>query len=283
MIVPLLRALLLAALFAVPSASAAATPSCDAGLHLRPLAGKRLIVFGELHGTVEGPAFVARVLCSLAQRGDTLLLGLEIAATEQAVLDRYLRSAGTEEDRARLREMSLWNGDPRWYDGRASVAMFDLIDAARRLRAAGTKIEIAGFKPDFKPIEGEAPLARAARYEQEMAAHLTRATEPASGAIAVVLVGRAHASRRPFSDPGYPPMFTHLPGDDALNLTMAHADGTAWVLMDGVSMPRPMAARSCTPPSRPVEPIELGFAPPGFDGCYSVGPITAAPPARAMR
>ena len=58
------------------------------------LPGGHLLLFGEMHGSIEAPALIADVACHLSLSGD-VTIGLEIPATEQAQIDDYLASAGT--------------------------------------------------------------------------------------------------------------------------------------------------------------------------------------------
>ncbi|GIL41082.1 hypothetical protein TMPK1_33190 [Rhodospirillales bacterium TMPK1] len=256
---------------------------CDGGVDLRPIAGKKLIVFGELHGTIEGPAFVARVLCSLAQRGERLQLGLEQwAGSEDAPLKTYIRSKGTKQDRAALFATPSWSREAAVHDGNASIGVFDLVESVRRLREAGAPIEIFAFN-NSHDLEGSTRLEQATAHERRMAENVENAIAANPGATTVLMVGGAHARRIPLRDGAQPPMLTYLLRFEPVSLRMAWDAGAAW-LLTSTSGPRPQPTWRCDPPGRKAEPIELGFEPEAaFDGCYTVGAVTAAPPAREMR
>ena len=75
-----------------------ATASLDCGT---PIAGVApllvpgtIVMLGEIHGTVETPAFVGDLACHGLVRGHRVLLGLEYPASEQADLETYLASDG---------------------------------------------------------------------------------------------------------------------------------------------------------------------------------------------
>src|SRR6185503_3198583 len=75
--------------------------------------------FGEMHGTVESPAFVGDVACAVAQAGHHVQVGLEIWNTEQLAIERFLETG----DRNRL----LSGPFCAQHDGRSSTAMVELL------------------------------------------------------------------------------------------------------------------------------------------------------------
>src|SRR5256885_15904610 len=82
---------------------AGAPPDCGPpieGVELLSDAG--LVMLGEIHGTVELPAFVADLTCRVASSGRPVRLGIELDADEQPQIDAFLASAGTPSDRAAL-------------------------------------------------------------------------------------------------------------------------------------------------------------------------------------
>lgn len=65
--------------------------------HLEQAMGeRRVLMFGELHGTVEAPELLARFVAFLRARGRQVVVALELPHTEQALLD----SADREEMQA---------------------------------------------------------------------------------------------------------------------------------------------------------------------------------------
>ena len=82
----------------------------------------RYVVFGELHGTREAPAFVTQVVCALAARGKRVLFAIEHPATE----DEALRDAWNLPER-RFADALFRTAWTLSNDGRDSRAMFDMI------------------------------------------------------------------------------------------------------------------------------------------------------------
>jgi len=109
------------------------------------IADHRLVLLGEIHGTREIPALVGTLVERESARGGKVILALEIVTQDQAGVDRYLRSSGSAADRKALLSGAHWR-EPM-HDGRDSVAMFELIERVRRLRAQGRDVAIAFFDP----------------------------------------------------------------------------------------------------------------------------------------
>ncbi|WP_313173276.1 hypothetical protein [Stenotrophomonas sp.] len=61
-----------------------------------------LLLIGEIHGTNEAPALVGNLACSSAKTGNNLVVALEIPVHEQASLDQFLMSGGTDADQTAL-------------------------------------------------------------------------------------------------------------------------------------------------------------------------------------
>ena len=85
------------------------------------LAGPRLTLVGELHGTREAPAAMLALAEAASERGP-VRVGLELPVEEQAHLDRFFGDG----DRAQLLAGDFWSRGLR--DGRNSEAMADLLD-----------------------------------------------------------------------------------------------------------------------------------------------------------
>jgi hypothetical protein len=180
---------------------------------LRP---ERVVVLGELHGTNEHPA---AIVDAAAAYDGPLWIGLEMPAGEQGRLDAYLASDGGESARADLLTGQFWTYD----DGRASVAMLELIDGIRSLRAGGADVELAAFDVDVM----ESATARDAGM-----ADAIEAANDGDRAV-LVLVGSVHAliGEPEFEiEPGYVPMAKALVdrGVDVVSLQGVSGGGEAW-------------------------------------------------------
>jgi hypothetical protein len=109
----------------------------------RVLALNTVALFGELHGTNETPAFVANVLCHATARRLRVTLGVELPKESTAALQRYVTSAGSAGDRARLLADTAWHMTPP--DGRTSEAMLRLIETTRQFVAEGGDVDVLAF------------------------------------------------------------------------------------------------------------------------------------------
>ncbi len=104
---------------------------------------KAVVLFGELHGTVEAPAFVANALCLAAEAGHAVTLALEVPHEEGGRLAAFLASEGGAAARSALLEGDFWKRP--YQDGRSSRAMADLLETARALQRSGKAVEVFLF------------------------------------------------------------------------------------------------------------------------------------------
>ncbi|MGZ3447151.1 MAG: hypothetical protein ACXU88_15815 [Myxococcaceae bacterium] len=265
------------------------------------LAARRLIVLGEVHGTQQAPEFVGALACRSASQGFPLAIGFELPQQDNPVLERYLASEGTPEDRQRYLGTDAWRRD--WHDGRSSVAMLALIDQVRALRKAGAEVGLFGV--DDRSRTGDVRDAAMAEFiDVERRRMLDRAM--------IVLVGNLHAQTTPGKvTAGYLPLGARLEtyGLRPVSLLMAYDSGTAWLctlqehLGCGVQQVRQWPPRSKSAvltagdlattagglgsvgsavPDTPLPPRFVRLwdkRSEGFDGLFYVGPLAASPPA----
>ncbi len=159
-----------------PPVVCAAAPAGLADI-LRPGA---LVVFGEVHGTVETPAFVASVACHAARSGAEVAVGLEIPRDLQPALDRFLDSSGGPGDVTALLQGEHWN----MQDGRASKAYLGVIEHVRALRHAGKRARVFFF---------DAAAADSGDRDQNMAANIAAQADKSPQGMTLVLTGGYHA------------------------------------------------------------------------------------------
>jgi len=233
----------------------------------------KVLLLGEIHGTVESPAFALDVACHAARADLPVIVGLELSTGEQARVDAFLDSRGTEEDRSALLAGTLWQSS--YQDGRASRAMFDLIDGLRRLRREDLAVRVTMF---------DAPATKGGQQrDRDMARNLAAVVAEAPRSMVIVLTGNNH-SRITKGTPrssAYEPMGYVLgretSADDLIALNVAHGSGSAWICAPdcGIS---DLAGRY----GEAEWTIEIDDAtrPAGHSGWYHVGSITASPPAR---
>lgn len=139
----------------------------------------RLVLLGEMHGTREVPLLTSMLVAHYA-RTEPVLLGLEVDASDQPLVDAFLESAGTDSDFAEVLSGAHWR-EPT-HDGRDSVAMLGLLEHVRRLRAQRADVAVVLFDA---PGDGE--------RDQRMAEALRTAMRAHPGARTLVLTGNVHA------------------------------------------------------------------------------------------
>jgi len=233
----------------------------------------RFVILGEIHGTTETPAAFAGMVCA-ASAGRPVVVGLEFEDTAQPAFDAWMASKGTPADRDALLASTAFTR--RFEDGRSSAAMLNLMEDLRRLRAEGREISVVAFRPGLVP-----PPGFDQNYgELAMAQNLSRMAQDRPGALALVLVGRFHASLQPAG--AVRPAASHLPRAGLVSISLAVQGGSLWSC--GGDGPTP----ACGPGEVPgaddgqrgvmLSPTADGR----FDGSLALGPTTASPPAREV-
>jgi hypothetical protein len=234
------------------------------------------LLFGELHGTRELPAFIGRVVATLAAT-QPVVLALEIRSDQAPSIPAFLASDGGPAARAALLRDPWWTGV--WQDGRQSVAMVELLDTARRLRADGKRLDVVCFdsvRPPGAELDAEQREATMARTLVAL-----RAARP--DATLVIHGGNLHTRRTGASfNPGFAWMAMRMAsaGLAFTTLDARYPDGTAWVC--GSADPQDCGARFIA--GREVKNVSPGIhlepaADGSFDGRYDVAALTASPPA----
>lgn len=257
----------------------------------------RFVVFGELHGTNEAPQLIEDIVCALAERGESVLLAIEINSNENDALQDAWR--GTHDQFTDALEDAGWRGRS---DGVASLAMAELVTRAHALKSSGFNVAVTAFngaKDDeqsaqFADLPGQGP------HEAAQAANIAAATEQGRFDRVIVLVGSLHARLSPVTmgDTTFEPMAQKLNAyGSVIGLTMINAPGTSWncQLDPAVEFvpgePLPPDAVKCGEyragglPDLERAPFISFDAYPGrerderFDGFFWVGPISASAPA----
>jgi hypothetical protein len=263
----------LSALSALPAATRGAVrASVDCGPEIKGLASvlkeTRFLIFGEIHGTAEIPAFFARSVCQAARSGDAIVAALEIPVPEQARIDAYMKSPGSD-----LVSGPFWASE--YQDGRGSRAMLDLIDKLREMKRAGLRVEVVAFDPALASGDRDAYLA------ETLSKH--RRAKPA--AQFMVLTGNLHARRDVHTngDSARRFMANRLADEEPslVTLNVVYPGGTAWICTSA-------APESCGEQKLGSRNKEAGlrtegaFAPcadAAYCGTFSVGEVHPSPPA----
>lgn len=202
----------------------AATETCRSIDGLVPLlTPKSVILFGELHGTAEAPAFVGDVLCLALQSGHKVTLALEAPHEESERFAAFFGSDGGEAARSALLAGPFWTRS--YQDGRSSRAMLGLIERARQLRRAGSPVDIFLFDA------AEPTRSR----DLEMGNRLAAAVKAAPDRVFLALMGNFH-SQLTKGRAGYPDFVPmgfvvkdRVGKRPVLALDVHYSGGSAWI------------------------------------------------------
>jgi hypothetical protein len=226
------------------------------------------LMLADVHGTREIPAFVGQLVTTVASR-EPVVLALEIPVEHGPSIQVFMASDGNAAARRQLLAGPWWQAP--YQDGRRSVAMLELLETARALRAAGKPMGVVAI--DDSSMDSEV-------REAAMARNVIAARRAHPEAALIVYAGNLHVSKAmvPFR-PGFPGMAMRVAGAGISLVSMnAHlGDGTAWICPDAASEHCGVVFLRGGPAASGI-----GFAPSPdgrYDGWFGVGPVTASPPA----
>jgi hypothetical protein len=274
--------LLTCALF-LAARAAIAGPGCEAisGFD-QYLSGVRGVIVADMHGTVEAPAFVGALVCNLAHSGHAVVLGLEYPSAEQHFIEEYLHTRADNPQRALL-------SSPFWIrsmqDGRTSRGMLDLLYSVRQQIRGGAQIRVVAFdSPPAAALSGTSAF----NARDEAMADCLRHELSNLGAdeIPVIFTGNVHARKTKGlqalnAPPGMEnaePLGYRLRDLGFLYMNIDYRGGSAWTC----------AARcgvlEVGEPGTGVSSFSIApSASPAYDVQYSVGALTASPPAATAK
>jgi len=249
-----------AALFACTARAAAPACDTDPALKLGGIAA-RVILVGETHGTEQGPAFVARLVCGLLAQGRPVTLALERSAAEQPALDAYLASAGTAADQRAVLASGDWASDHQ--DGRSSAAMLKLLGDVRRLRQAGQAVDVTAMVPTLATDSQ-------AEFDRLMAAHVGAVLARQPTHTVVVYAGTFHtavASRMHQDIVGAPSVGDLLAAAQPVHVIgLRSGAGEGWFCTQACGTHAMLAAPWDLPDARVDTVVELGPVTPSGPG-----------------
>ena len=248
------------------STPASASPPCSAPDGLDKIAGSKVVIFGEYHGTNEIPTFFYNVVCaSKVRQNGTLVVGLELPTEFNAIFEPSNEPTAAAAI-AKLRKHEFWNV---MGDGRHSAAMLSLTEKLLALSYSDRRVTLVGLGNKHVNTEG---------------AELLMSRLPSSeSARALVLIGNAHARTQIIPVYNIKPFGATLRenGVDVLSLNIATSGGEAWLCE---------TRDTCAPTPVPVTKDDLR---PGihlngcrvnckFHGNYFIKNLTVASPANAV-
>jgi hypothetical protein len=231
-----------------------------------------VVLLGELHGTNESPAAVAKLACGAIAKSLNVTVGLELLVDDQERIDRYMRSSGTDADCDSLIAGYFWQRD--YQDGRASQAMVGLIESLRRLGAdTGQSVTVVALDNPAAP-EGR---------DRFMAERLRSVFADDSTGFVIALTGNVHnrVTIGTHFDPEYEPMGYHLwlrsPEREVIALEITHEGGTAWISTSDTGYG---VAQLEGPEGEPGIELYDDAANEPYQGRLHVGEISASLPAK---
>lgn len=257
------RALVFAALLSLSlilsaTAGAACRPPIKGFLPL--LAKPIVIALGEVHGTREVPATVEQLACTVTHEGLPLVIGYEIAGSEQPRIRAFVASDGGPSARQALLQSEFWQTP--YKDGRQSRGLLHLLDYVRRLRRGGANV-------DFVAIDTGTP---GDDRDANMAAGVLDARAQHPDAVILVVAGNNHTR----VDQSWA-MGARLrrQGVALVSLNVDHDSGTMWSCINqcGLHAVEGRARGS----SAFIELTPAGTQ--MFDGRLYIGALTGSPPA----
>lgn len=261
------------ALLAAASLSAAPVCSPPPGAEALWTPRARYVIVGEVHGTAETPSAFADLVCDASTHGP-VVVALELPTTMQAQLDAFL--AAPDDDAAHAVLPEDFFAEPDQADGRSSLAMVEMLQSVRRLKAAGRDVAFHAFLPVGRRPEGFDQNY----HELSMATGLAGAARARPDARLLVLVGGVHASKTRIESWDLLPAAAHLPRAEVVALDVAQQGGQSWSCRSATCGPGDIVSVH-DPEARGVT---MGAIDDGaYDGVLAVGPVTASPPARPRR
>jgi hypothetical protein len=222
-----------------------------------------------MHGNNETPRFVGALACLAARNQVPVRVAVEIQEPENATLERFLSSEHAAS--SELTRGALWSD--AFQSGRSSMAMIELFETLRGLRAAGADIKVIGFDDN------------SANRDRAMAQKLLSAFAREPAATYLVLSGNLHA-RRTAGDFNTTFMAAHLAnaGVKFYALNAHYGSGTTWACSSAKPDdcgPMPCGGGGGTAAmATPAPALRLERSADGaYDGVFEVGAPSFSPPA----
>jgi hypothetical protein len=217
-----------------------------------------------MHGSVEAPALISELACSLS-KSEEIAVGLEIPSQDQPLIDSYLMSRGTKTDEKALTDSYFWQ---KGRDGRSSAAMLRLIEDIRALKNDGHPVDLFAF--DDQPgtrLERNVAIAKGIRR--------FHTSHPNTKIIA--LMGNIHAMQGEMTvrNETLVPSGSLLNDLNPVSILIAYPAGTTWACMPACGIQNLVPRNDIAGPSGFKESASLI----GYSHTFLLSSITASPPA----
>ena len=249
----------------------ATTARCSTIANKHLVDATRLVVLGELHGTVESPMFVSNLTCAMLLNGESVVLGLELPLDMHSLIDDFIDIPEAPRQIAKLQSHPFWSEKPQ--DGKGSAAMWALIESIRKLKQDSYPVTIHLFDETGASDDRESKMAD--RIRALMLNH------PKSKVI--ILTGNLHSRNSAGLSwkPSFVPMTFLLKDLRPLTFDLAFSEGRAWGCTSvSACGPRPWKGTHHQDPSKPVG-IYVDAAVSAHDGYFWVKEITPSEPLMA--
>ena len=234
-----------------------------------------VVFFGELHGNKETPeAFLAGVCQHLERQEGDVRVALELHTDIQSSLDTFMESDGGSEAVEEFLRHPHWQREINFPDGRSSVAMLNLVEALRKLRASNSRLV------SVTPFVGQW-TDRQIRYfgtsgDAVMAANINHLSQESDDDAVFVLVGNIHARLTPPGDMSHLIPAASLVEGDVASVLVLPESGESWFCQ--------MACQSWPVPEVTDLPAyESRIRAEGsFDYLLPIGRVSSSPPAAGL-
>ncbi|HTC45474.1 MAG TPA: hypothetical protein VK696_10530 [Steroidobacteraceae bacterium] len=249
----------------------------------------RGVIVGDMHGTIEAPAFLTDLVCNFTHTGRAIALGLEYPSSEQHFIDEYLRES-KDSPRPALLSTPFWTRPTQ--DGRTSQAMLKLLYSIREQIRSGAHIRVIAFDASSADTAATRPRDGAALFDWRdaaMAEYLRHELSNLNATdIPIIFAGNVHARKTKGlhaqnAPPGMvnaEPLGYRLRDLGFLDIDIDYRGGTLWTCFS----PSDCGVHDGGERGRPVRPFAIApSADSAYDLKYLVGSLTASPPAATKK
>jgi hypothetical protein len=226
----------------------------------------RYLFVGEIHGTEQAAPVFAQIVQEYIDARQPVIVALELPPTEDDLVNTFLNAPDREVADARRDMLAapFWKRAARQNDGRASMAMLQLLEHLRTVRLAEGTLFVRLVCVQSRDDAAAARLLQAA-------------VEKYQGASVVSLSGNAHAMKQAATPaaamPGY------FPPKETFTIDVRTNGGQAWQCRAPGSCGQRVVAKPVAAEALCDRCLIMGDGIDNFDAIYSIAtPATASRP-----